>query len=129
MPKTQTKEWLKVLTLEQILRNSSNFSVTEKIVHLNVLKEALERKLQKVVIGELKKVHDKDYRDCNIIIIVKADIGGDGLGSEIFEFEKAIEVKPKEKQNPNRMLDENLKSLQAERLERARRQAKSNTHQ
>jgi hypothetical protein len=129
LPKTQTKEWLKVLTLEQILRNSSNFSVTEKIVHLNVLKEALERKLQKVVIGELKKVHDKDYRDCNIIIVVKADIGGGGLGSEIFEFEKAIEVKPKEKQNPNRMLDENLKSLQAERLERARRQAKSNSHQ
>lgn len=129
LPKTQTKEWLKVLTLEQILRNSSNFSVTEKIVHLNVLKEALERKLQKVVIGELKKVHDKDYRDCNIIIVVKVDIGGGGLGSEIFEFEKAIEVKPKEKQNPNRMLDENLKSLQAERLERARRQAKSNSHQ
>ena len=59
MPKTQTKEWLKVLTLEQILRNSSNFSVTEKIVHLNVLKEALERKLQKVVIGELKKFTTK----------------------------------------------------------------------
>lgn len=95
---------------------------------MNVLKEALERKLQKIVIGELKKAHDKDYRDCNIIIVVKADIGGGGLGSEIFEFEKAIEVKPKEKQNPNRMLDENLKSLQAERLERARRQAKSNNY-
>jgi hypothetical protein len=48
LPKTQTKEWLKVLSLEQILRSSSNFSVTEKLVHLNVLREALERKLQKV---------------------------------------------------------------------------------
>lgn len=111
LPKTQTKEWLKVLTLEQILRNSSNFSVSEKLVHLNVLKEALERKLQKVMLGELKQAHDKDYRDCNIIIVVKSDIGGDGLGSEIFEFERAITVRPKEKQNPNRMLDDNLKSL------------------
>ena len=111
LPKTQTKEWLKVLTLEQILRNSSNFSVSEKIVHLNVLKEALERKLQKVMLSELKQVHDKEFRDCNIIIVVKRDIGGDGLGSEIFEFEKVISAKPKEKQNPNKMLDENIKAL------------------
>ena len=45
LPKAQTKEWLKVLTLDQILRDSANFSTTEKISHLEVLKEALERKL------------------------------------------------------------------------------------
>jgi len=97
LPKTQTKEWLKVLTLEQILRNSSNFSVSEKIVHLNVLKEALERKLQKVLLSDLKQVHDKEYRDCNLIVVIKKDINGFGIGSEVFEFEKIIQVKPKEK--------------------------------
>lgn len=81
-----------------------------------------------MVIGEFKKIHDKDYRDCNLIVVVKADIGGGGLGSEIFEFEKLVVVKPKEKQNPNRMLDENLKALQVERQERARRQARVANH-
>lgn len=97
--------------------------MTEKIVHLNVLREALERKLQKVVIGERKRLHDNEYRDCNLALIVRSQIGGGGLDSEEFVYEKLIELKPLEKQNPNKMLDDNLKSLQAERLERGKRQA------
>lgn len=45
------------------------------------------------------------------------------MDSEEFVYEKLIELKPLEKQNPNKMLDDNLKSLQAERLERGKRQA------
>lgn len=54
---------------------------------------------------------------------MRRDIGGDGLASEIYTFDKLITVKPKEKQNPNKMIDDNLKALQAERLEREKRQA------
>ena len=48
LPKAQTKEWLKVLTLEQIMRSASNFSTIEKVHHLKILEEALERKLNKI---------------------------------------------------------------------------------
>lgn len=48
LPKAMTKEWLKVLTFEQIMRNASNFSTVEKIHHLTILEEALERKLGKI---------------------------------------------------------------------------------
>ena len=48
LPKAQTREWLKVLTFEQIMRHANNFSCIEKIHHLKILEEALERKLNKI---------------------------------------------------------------------------------
>ena len=45
-PKAKTKEWLKVLTIEQILRDQTRFSVSQKIHQLHILKIALKKKLK-----------------------------------------------------------------------------------
>ena len=95
LPKTQTKEWLKVLTLDQIFKESSNFSCMEKLTHLEVLLEALERKLQKTLIREDRLKKKRMYRDCNVIVQVRRTVGV-GIGSEMYEFDRTIAVKPKE---------------------------------
>jgi hypothetical protein len=45
-PKAKTKEWLKVLTIEQIIRDQTRFSVSQKIHQLHILKIALKKKLK-----------------------------------------------------------------------------------
>ena len=47
-PKVQTKEWLKVLTIDQIMRDKTRFSVSQKIHQLQILKVALKRKLRAI---------------------------------------------------------------------------------
>ena len=44
-PKAKTKEWLKVLTIEQIMRDKTRLSVSQKIHQLEILKVALKKKL------------------------------------------------------------------------------------
>mmetsp|Transcript_9174 Transcript_9174/g.12502 ORF Transcript_9174/g.12502 Transcript_9174/m.12502 type:complete len:101 (+) Transcript_9174:349-651(+) len=68
LPKAQTKEWLKVLTFEQIMRQASNFSVIEKIHHLRILEEALERKLNKIKYLEQRNANN--FKACKIGIVV-----------------------------------------------------------
>ena len=46
LPKARTKEWLKVLTIHQIMKVKSNFSVIEKIHYMRILQNALEKKLR-----------------------------------------------------------------------------------
>ncbi len=48
LPKARVKEWLKVLTIDQIMSDRSNFSTGEKVHHLNILITALTRKLKKL---------------------------------------------------------------------------------
>ena len=45
-PKAKTKEWLKVLTLQQILKDRTRFSCAQKIHQLVILKIALKKKLK-----------------------------------------------------------------------------------
>ena len=45
-PKAKTKEWLKVLTVEQILRDKTRFSASQKVHQLEILKVALKKKLK-----------------------------------------------------------------------------------
>ena len=44
-PKAKTKDWLKVLTVDQIMRDKNRFSVSQKIHQLKILKRALKKKL------------------------------------------------------------------------------------
>ena len=67
LPKAMTKEWLKVLTYDQIMRNASNFSTVEKIHHLTILQEALERKLGKIQF--LEKRNSENFKLCKIGIV------------------------------------------------------------
>ena len=62
-PKAKTKEWLKVLTIDQILRDKTRFSVSQKIHQLEILKIALKKKLR----ATLKF---KVYKNCNIGIVI-----------------------------------------------------------
>jgi hypothetical protein len=63
--------------------------VTEKLTHLEILKEALERKLQKTLIREKRLQKQRLYRDCHLVVQVRRTVGV-GIGSEMFEFEKCI---------------------------------------
>ena len=68
LPKAQTKEWLKVLTLPQIMSRGSNFSCAEKVHHLKILEEALERKLNKIRFMEERNADN--FKLCKIGIVV-----------------------------------------------------------
>jgi len=67
LPMARTKEWLKVLTLNQVMSNKNNFSPCEKIHHLQTLQNALLRKYHKIMILKEKV---KNYRDCNISVVL-----------------------------------------------------------
>ena len=45
-PKAKTREWLKVLTIPQIMRSANRFSVSQKIHQLVILKIACKKKLK-----------------------------------------------------------------------------------
>ena len=68
LPKAQTREWLKVLTFDQIMRQANNFSTIEKIHHFRILEEALERKLNKI--KYLEERNTTNFKLCKIGIIV-----------------------------------------------------------
>ena len=88
LPKVKTREWLKVLTYEQIMSGKNNFSTAEKIHHLKILRVALERKLKKIVkLRELATV----FKPCNIGVIVKKCLGA-GIGEELYEWDDEVEV-------------------------------------
>ena len=73
LPKAQTREWLKVLTYDQIMRQANNFSTVEKIHHFKILEEALERKMNKI--RYLKERSATNFKLCNIGIIVQKSLG------------------------------------------------------
>ena len=83
LPKAQTKEWLKVLTFEQIMRQASNFSVIEKIHHLRILEEALERKLNKIKYLESRNANN--FKPCKIGIIVQKSLGSSAFDT-VYEY-------------------------------------------
>ncbi|CDW87157.1 glycoside hydrolase family 16 [Stylonychia lemnae] len=86
LPKARVKEWLKVLTLEQILAAKSNFSTAEKIHYLQILQTALERKLKKIM--KLQEMAST-YRLSQIAIILKKVRSPSGLQ---YDYEDTIEV-------------------------------------
>lgn len=45
-PKAKTKEWLKVLTIDQIMNDKTRFSTAQKIHQLEILKIACQKKLK-----------------------------------------------------------------------------------
>ena len=57
-----------MLTFDQIMRHANNFSVIEKIHHLRILEEALERKLNKIKYLEQRNANN--FKPCRIGIIV-----------------------------------------------------------
>ena len=87
-PKAKTKEWLKVLTIDQILRDRTRFSVSQKIHQLEILKIALKKKLK----ATLKF---KVYKNCHIgIVINKIDKSIHEHDAE-YEFEETTYVENK----------------------------------
>ena len=78
------------------------------MTHLEILKEALERKLQKTLIRERRLQKQKLYRDCNLVVQVRRTVGV-GIGSEMFEFEKFVQVTEPEVQNGAKLIDAGLK--------------------
>ncbi len=67
LPRARVKEWLKVLTIDQIMSERSGFSSAEKVDHLLILITALERKLKKH--KRLEELANR-YKPCNIGVIV-----------------------------------------------------------
>ena len=55
------------------MRSASNFSTCEKLHHLKILEEALERKLNKIVY--LEKRNAKNFKLCKIGVIVQKSLG------------------------------------------------------
>lgn len=48
-PKAKTKEWLKVLAIEQIMNDKTRFSTSQKVHQLEILKIALKKKLKSII--------------------------------------------------------------------------------
>ena len=72
-----------MLTLEQITRSASNFSVIEKIHHLRILEEALERKLNKI--KYLAERNATNFKLCKIGIIVQKSLG-ESVFEKVYEY-------------------------------------------
>lgn len=120
LPKTQTKEWLKVLTLEQIYAKNVNFSTTEKLNHLGILQEALQRKLQKVTLRSRYMEHQHRFRDCHLVVEVSRVCGVGLTGHEMFEYSKLLDGAP-EKQSMISLFHKNNVKLLEERRRREQR--------
>lgn len=83
LPKAKVREWLKVLTIEQIMNEKSNFSAAERAHHLTILIAALERKLTKLErLQELANL----YKPCNLAVVVQRVLGADGIADEQYEY-------------------------------------------
>lgn len=90
LPKARTKEWLKVLTIEQIMKRKSNFSTSEKIHYMLILKKALEKKLQTL---QKLRYQKQLFKRTNIGIVVEKKIGN-GLLDTFYEFVEFRQLKP-----------------------------------
>ena len=93
LPRFETKEWLKVLTLDQIVYNpNANSSTIEKLNHLHILEEALERKLKKI--NFLKERNSNNFKRCHLVICVNKT-KGQSIFDEVFELEDVKFIKAK----------------------------------
>lgn len=86
LPKAKVKEWLKVLTIDQIMNDRSNFSTSEKVHHLSILITALTRKLSKL--ERLQQLANR-YKPCNVGIIVRQCIG-QSLNDIQYEYVESV---------------------------------------
>lgn len=83
LPKAKVREWLKVLTIDQIISEKNNFSSGEQCHHLTILISALEKKLAKLErLQELSNI----YKPCNLGVVVRRVLGADGLADEQYEY-------------------------------------------
>jgi hypothetical protein len=89
LPRAKTKEWLKVLTINQILKVKSNFSTSEKIHFLVILRKALEKKL---VTLERLRTFNSVHKPCHIAIGIKRVTDGPSI---TYEYEGQSEIKEK----------------------------------
>jgi len=90
LPKARVKEWLKVLTIEQITSHKSGFSSAEKAHHLGILIGALKRKLVKI-----RKMQEAAnyYKATNLGVVVQRCYLN-GLASEpLYEYVDTVEIK------------------------------------
>ena len=72
------------------MKRKSNFSVSEKIHYLSILKNALEKKLKTLeFLREKKRV----FRKCNIGIVVERKMGL-GLQDQYYELIELVKVQP-----------------------------------
>lgn len=79
LPKAKVREWLKVLTIDQIMNERSNFSSAEKVHHLSILIVALERKKKKLLrLQELTNL----YKPCNLGVVVQK-VMADGIFTNV----------------------------------------------
>ena len=82
-PKVKTREWLKVLTLDQILSDRTRFSVCQKIHQLHIMKKAILRKMK--AIDRFEK-----YRPCNLGIVLKVtDLS---VYERVFDYEDCVQL-------------------------------------
>jgi len=117
LPKAQTKEWLKVLALRQILSENNNFSCIEKIHHLNILSEALERKLTKLVYLRERNNAQKVFKRCHLGVVVEKTLGS-SLSDTVYQFVEVVKLEEKVKSRYKLINDKN------EKMEEFRLQAK-----
>ena len=75
LPKTTSVKRKPVLTMEQILSEKSNFTVVEKLSHLEALKRALELKLLRIA---RKKLAKKVLKPLNEAVVVQAERDEEG---------------------------------------------------
>ena len=89
LPKARVKEWLKVLTIDQIVNEKSGFSSAERVHHLQILVTALSRKLKKL--EKLQKLANF-YKPCNVGIIVHKISGKGGISDICYEYVDSVYV-------------------------------------
>ena len=65
------------------MRQANNFSVIERLHHLNILEEALERKLNKI--KYLEERNATNFKLCKIGIIVQKSVG-DSVFDNVYEY-------------------------------------------
>ena len=65
------------------MKNQTNFSSAEKIHHLKILEEALERKLNKITF--LKDRNAQNFKKCNLGIVVQKSKGRNAFET-VYEY-------------------------------------------
>lgn len=90
LPKARVKEWLKVLTIDQIVSHKSGFSSAEKAHHLGILIGALKRKLVKI-----RKMQEAAnyYRPTNLGVVVQRCFLNVLTSDLLYEYVDTVELK------------------------------------
>ena len=70
------------------MRNQTNLSSAEKIHHLKILQEALERKLNKITF--LKERNANNFKLCNLGIVVQKSLGRNAFET-VYEYVETLE--------------------------------------